>query len=174
MWESLNTGGKIGLAAAALATLVAVAAAVVSAFADPGDLTDIIAGTAVVIIFVLIVAGVAFFVFKNISGPMSRQRKLQRTGLPAEATVLELGETGITVNNVYPVIKLVLEVRPPGGRPCQAEVQTVIGRMDIPRLQPGAVVSVKYDPKDPSNVALTEKPETEADGRDADLPSQVD
>jgi hypothetical protein len=95
-----------------------------------------------------------YFVFKTTLGPVAEQQELLQSGTPAEATILALEETGITVNNVYPVVKITLEVRPPGGQPYQAKLQTMIDRLDIPQVQPGKVVPVVYDPADPSKVAL--------------------
>lgn len=156
MWESLSRGGKIGVVGAALGGAAGVVAAYVAALSGPGDFKSKIGGLIVVSVFVLVFFLIFFFVFRKVFGPVGKQRKLQRTGLPAEATILEVRETGWTVNNIYPVVKLKLEVRPPGAQPYHAELQTLIGRLDIPQVQPGAVVAVVYDPKHPRNVALAD------------------
>lgn len=156
MWQSLSTGGKIGAVAGVLGAAAGVVAAYVAALAGPGGFRDKLGGLIFVTVFVLVVFLIIFFVFRKVFGPVGTQRKLQRIGLPAEATILEIRETGWTVNNIYPVVKLKLEVRPPGGQPYQAEVQTIIGRLDIPACQPGAVVAVRYDPQDPSKVAMAD------------------
>jgi hypothetical protein len=38
--------------------------------------------------------------------------------------------------------------------PWQAETKALISILEIPRIQPGAVLPVMYDPNDPSRVAL--------------------
>ncbi len=156
MWESLGTGSKIGAVGAALGGLAGIIAAYVAALSGPGGWRDKLGGLIFVTIFVLVILLIFFVVYRKVFAPVGRQRQLQRTGLPAEATILEIRETGWTVNNIYPVVKLKLEVRPPGGQPYQAEVQTLIGRLDVPQLQPGALVPVRYDPRKPSRVALAE------------------
>ena len=156
MWGSLSTWGKIGVVGAGLGATAGVVAAFVAALGGPGEFKSKIGGLIFVVVFVLVIFLILFFVFRKVFAPLGKQRKLQRTGLAAEATILEVRETGWTVNNIYPVVKLKLEVRPPGSQPYQAEVQTLIGRLDVPQYQPGTVVAVKYDPRHPSDVALAE------------------
>ncbi len=45
-------------------------------------------------------------------------------------------------------------MRPTNGQPYQVEIKELISRLDIPQFQPGAVVPVMYDPKDPDNVSV--------------------
>lgn len=122
---------------------------------------------AVVIAFELGFFAIFYFVFKGILGPVAEQQELLESGTPAEATIVALEETGITINRIYPVVKLKLEVRPPGGQPYQAELQTMIDRLDIPQVQPGKVVPVVYDPADPSKVALGRGAQAAAGGAGA-------
>jgi len=77
-------------------------------------------------------------------GSLSNRAVLAR-GLPAEAAILEIADTGTTINN-DPLVRLTLEVRPPGGPPFQAHTERVIPRLQIPQIQPGAIVHVMYDP----------------------------
>jgi len=72
-------------------------------------------------------------------------RNVLTDGVPASATVLKLSDTGTTINN-DPVVRLLLEVQPPGGPSFQAEAERLISRLQIPQIQPGAVLQVKYDP----------------------------
>jgi len=66
-------------------------------------------------------------------------------GLPAQATILEVSDTGTTIND-DPVVRLLLQVRPPDRPTFQAETERLISRLQIPQVKPGAVVQVKYDP----------------------------
>ena len=66
-------------------------------------------------------------------------------GLPAQAIILKVSDTGTTINN-DPVIRLLLEVQPPDQQSFQAEAERLISRLQIPQVQPGTVVQVKYDP----------------------------
>jgi hypothetical protein len=81
-------------------------------------------------------------------------REIRAGGVPAEATVVQIWDTGVTVNN-DPVVGFVLDVRPADGRaPFQAKARALVSRLDVPRVQPGATVRVMFDPKDTTRVAL--------------------
>jgi hypothetical protein len=68
-----------------------------------------------------------------------------KQGQLAPAKVLKIETTGTTVNH-NPVVRLRLEVRPPGQPPFEAETERLVSIIDIPQFQPGAMVHVKYDP----------------------------
>jgi hypothetical protein len=85
---------------------------------------------------------------------VSEARAIQAVGEPAQATVLQVWDTGITVNN-DPVIGLRLTVERPGQSPYEAVIQkSRVSRVHIPQFQPGSRVPIKIDPKDPARVAL--------------------
>ena len=79
--------------------------------------------------------------------------EIRANGLPATATVLKIWETGVKVNDT-PVVGFLLEVQAEGMQPYQAETKALISILQIPQIQPGAVLKVKYDPEDPNRVAL--------------------
>jgi hypothetical protein len=74
-------------------------------------------------------------------------------GRPATGRVVRLIDTGTTINN-DPVVEFVLEVTPPDGKKYEAHAKGLVSRLDIPAVQPGRVFPVKYDPQDPTRVAL--------------------
>ena len=76
-------------------------------------------------------------------------------GIPAEGKILKISDTGTTINN-NPVVRLLLEVYPSGQPPFQAETERLIPRLQIPQIQPGAVVKLKYDPNT-KGVALVDE-----------------
>ena len=84
---------------------------------------------------------------------VSDAKELQKTGEPAEATILQIWDTGMTVND-DPVIRFLLEVHPAGKPAYQAETKIRISRIAISRFQPGAVVPVRIDPRHSKHVAL--------------------
>jgi len=85
-------------------------------------------------------------------------RLLRRTGVPAEAKILRIWDTGTTVNDDQ-VIGMEVEVLPSGGEPFRAVIpRTWISRLDIPQFQPGRIVAVRYDPDDPARAALDGPP----------------
>lgn len=96
---------------------------------------------------VLLVVGAEF-------SRMFANQKLQANGLEAEAKILKIWQTGTEINN-NPVVGMLLEVRPPGQPTFQAQTERLISLLNIPSIQPGAVVHVKYDP-DSREVALAD------------------
>jgi hypothetical protein len=71
---------------------------------------------------------------------------LRKNGREGEAVILDLQETGTTVNNSY-LVHFELEVHPMGAPVFTAASEQLINRLDIPRFQPGTRVPVVYDPK---------------------------
>ena len=74
-------------------------------------------------------------------------------GKPATATILDISDTGITINQ-DPVVAFDLEVHPDHAAPFRANTKALLSRLDVPQIQPGRMVPVKYDPKQPSHVAI--------------------
>jgi hypothetical protein len=79
--------------------------------------------------------------------------EIRKTGRPGTARVLRIWDTGMSLNE-NPIVGLRLEVHAEGIEPFEAETKALIGRLDIPRIQPGAELDVKYDPQDHTRVAL--------------------
>jgi len=85
---------------------------------------------------------------------VSDTKALQTTGTAAKATILRIWDTGITVNE-DPVIGMDIQVYPAEGETWRATIpKSLISRLDIPRIQPGQVVPVRFDPQNPQRVAL--------------------
>lgn len=85
---------------------------------------------------------------------VSDAKALQSMGTAAQATIVEIWDTGITVND-DPVIGMEVQVYPAEGKPWRAKIdKSLISRLDIPRFQPGQTIPVRYDPQNPSRVAL--------------------
>lgn len=84
-------------------------------------------------------------------------RHVLSTGRSAEATIVDLQDTGTTINQ-NPLVRLVLDVKPPDRPAFRAETEQIIPRLQIPQVQPGTVVAVKYDP-DSQAVALVDEDE---------------
>src|SRR5215831_10887206 len=75
---------------------------------------------------------VACAMIDDLSG-VSDAKALHRTGLPARATVLNIWDTGMTVNS-DPVIGLRIEVTPDGAPPYVATIKrALISRLDVPQ-----------------------------------------
>jgi hypothetical protein len=81
-------------------------------------------------------------------------KDLQAGGVAATAEILSLWDTGITVNG-DPVVGLKVRVQPQDGSPYEATIKkSLISRLDTPQFQPGRVISVRVDPKNPLHVAI--------------------
>lgn len=92
-------------------------------------------------------------VFDGLVGA-NESRLLQETGRPAKAVVLDLWDTGITLND-DPVVGLLVEVAPGSAKHYQAVIpKTLVSRVLIPQVQPGCVLPVWIDRANPSRVAV--------------------
>jgi hypothetical protein len=80
-------------------------------------------------------------------------RRIRRVGQAAEARVIAIEDTGITLND-DPIVAFHLEVRPAAGAAYEVRTRGRVGRLDVPRVQPGAIVPVSVDPADPQKVAI--------------------
>jgi hypothetical protein len=85
---------------------------------------------------------------------VSTARELQATGIAARAEILSIWETGIKVND-DPVIGLKVRVQPADGPAYEATIpKSLVQFVDLPQFQPGRVIPVRIDPKQPSRVAI--------------------
>ena len=91
-----------------------------------------------------------FRLFRN--SQMTNQVKA--SGIDAVATILQTWDTGVRIND-NPQVGVLIEVQPAGGAPFQAKVTQTVSIVQIGMFQPGARLQVKYDPANPSRVAIT-------------------
>ena len=168
MFDLFNRVGKIGIgcgiAAAVISFVVSLGVVILVGIATnlPVWVTAIM--IVAVLLFEAAFVAVFYYVFKWTLGPEVARRKLLESGEPAEATILKVTDTGVTMNNIYPVVKVLLEVRPQGRPPYQVETRMILSRVDIPQVQPGTVVPVKIDPRSPKRVAVVMPSEAAAPG----------
>ena len=86
--------------------------------------------------------------------PILTSDRLLKRGKPASATVLQVWDTGVTIDEFDIQVGLLLEVRPPGHPPYQVKTKALVPRIQPTLYQPGMVVQVRYDPKKPKKVAI--------------------
>jgi hypothetical protein len=101
-------------------------------------------------------AGIAISGCAGIVGKFSGRTEacaILAVGAPAQARILRLIDTGTTIND-DPVVDFVLEVTPNDGPAYEATARGLVGRLDVPRVQPGTLVAVKFDPQAPERVAI--------------------
>lgn len=82
-----------------------------------------------------------------------RHSRLRATGESAEATIVQIRETGVRINR-QPRVKITLDVRPSMRPAFQATTHKLISYFEISQYQPGAVVEVKFDPQQPQQVVI--------------------
>ena len=83
----------------------------------------------------------------------SNQKKaeaLMAIGTPGEATVLQLADTGMRIND-NPRLSLLLEVRLPGYPPYQVQKTMTVPLIRMSQVQVGSIVAVMVDPAQPNN-----------------------
>jgi hypothetical protein len=144
MWELFKRFGLINQVSLVIVAVVVLGVFIMIVVMSPVE------GTIMVVIFTAITVFCFWFFFAS----EARRFNLLKRGEPAEATILEVKETGITIQKNYPVAKLLLEVRPREGEPYQEWVKCMVNRFDIPTYQPGAVVQVMVDPRNRKKVAV--------------------
>lgn len=101
----------------------------------------------------LSVGGMFYLFYRLFFKPMINTARLQKKGLPGKARILEVRDTGVTINN-NPQVKLVLEVKNSLGQKYHTECRVLVSRITPGAYQPGMEVPVKIDPRDEKNVVL--------------------
>lgn len=145
----MSIGNKVGMAGTIIGCAVggiAIAGAIGGGIAPVGF-------ESIAPFFVLLVlGGLALTIF----GVIKDANRWMATGSLARATVLETWDTGVTVNQ-SPLVGLLVEVQPSNGEArFQAKTRHLISRLATSQLVPGAVLNVKYDPRDHKRVKVVD------------------
>jgi len=105
------------------------------------------------VLFVALAALVVFFV------PQRGVRRLLKSGVPAQATVIRAAETGAVSwarqGGTHQVV-CDLEVCLPDAPPYRARATQFVSEVVESVLQPGAEVVIRYDPEHPTHVVIDE------------------
>jgi hypothetical protein len=91
--------------------------------------------------------GIPLYMMRN------NQKKLQNlaaTGQQGEATILQMEDTGMRIND-DPRLALTMEIRIPGYPPYQIRKTMTVPMIRMSQVQVGLVVAVLADPSDPTN-----------------------
>jgi len=106
------------------------------------------------IIMIVVVVGIMGTVFwKVLFGPMMLSNRLAKNGYATNAKVVQVSDTGVTVNNA-PQVKLLLEVTPPNGATYLVECKQLISRLQTSMFQPGMMVPVLIDLNDKNAISI--------------------
>ncbi len=102
------------------------------------------------IVFTLVVLGVFVLpVFVRAWG----EAAVIANGVEASATIRSVEDTRARINE-DPEVDIVLWVEPADTEPYEAKIRTVVSIVDLVNYRVGAKLRVKYDPEDPSKVAI--------------------
>jgi len=126
-------------------------------FTIPALQTDAMLPYAIVIM-VLLLGVPPFFFGRVFRGSNKREQEILLNGYPGKATIMDLQDTGWTVND-NPMVRMTLDIQPEVGAKFQVQVKAMVSRLAIPRV--GDSFPVKYDPNDPGKVVIV-PPEAQA------------
>jgi hypothetical protein len=76
-----------------------------------------------------------------------------KNGLKAQAKVLKVWDTGVSIND-NPQVGMLMEVRDIAGSTFQVEGKTIVSRLNAALVQPGITAEVMYDPEKPKRVQI--------------------
>lgn len=103
--------------------------------------------------------GAACLALAGCSGMMTSfgggpSEELRQKGVLAPAQIVELWDTGWTVND-NPVVGMKVHVTPADRPSFEARIEkTTVSRIAIPQVQPGQTVMVRFDPDNPRDIAV--------------------
>lgn len=140
----MNAGAWIGIIGGIIGLLVGVGAVIMTA----GSM-----GIYMAIGMLLLFGGMFYLFYRLFFKPMINANRLQKTGIPGKARILEVKDTGVTINN-NPQVKLVLEVKNSFGQKYTAQCRVLVSRINPGAYMPGMEVPVKIDSKNEQNVVL--------------------
>ena len=140
----MNAGAWIGIIGGVIGLLVGVGAVIATAGS---------AGTYITIGVLAFLGGMFYLFYRLFFKGMINTTRLQKTGLSGKATILEIKDTGVTINN-SPQVKLTLEVKNSFGQKYTTHCRVLVSRINPNAYLPGMEVPVKIDPKNDMNVVI--------------------
>jgi hypothetical protein len=141
LWSRLGRLNQVSLAIVAVVFVVCMGLVI---------LVDPITGTIIVALTVALVAFCFWFFFHD----EMRSNRLRAEGVRAEAIILDVQETGLTIQHNYPQARLHLLVQPATGESYETTAKCLMNRFEVPAYQPGCRIQVVVDPKHPKHVAV--------------------
>lgn len=124
------------------------------------DMTGIVIAVVSLLITVIVIGGVFFTLYKVFGGMKKanqERERLLREGIQATARITNVQMGGMTMTvgvHRHLQLRIGLEVQPQGRAPYQALLTTMVSELQIPQLQPGVTLTVRYDANDPMKLAL--------------------
>ncbi len=113
------------------------------------------------LVITVLTVGFTIFVFARVFGGLSKNKqereRLLREGIQAGARLLAVQMGGMTMTvgvHRHLELQLQLEVQMQGRPPYMAMLTTMVSELQVPQLQPGAMLTIRVDRNDPMKVAL--------------------
>ena len=128
--------------------IIGLLAGVIAVIATAGSM-GIYIGVGMLVIF----GGMFYLFYRLFFKALINASRLQKTGLPGTARIIEVKDTGITINN-NPQVKLIVEVRNNFGQKYKTECRVLVSRINPNAYSSGMEVPVKIDPKNEMNVVI--------------------
>jgi hypothetical protein len=100
--------------------------------------------------FLVIPLAVSFGLMIWMVAKRKRIAELVATGKQGTAVVLELSDTGVTIND-NPRVKLQLEIHIPNYPPYQAQKTVTLPLIYLPQVQTGSTINILADPAQPND-----------------------
>ena len=116
-------------------------------------LTKIVSNYGLFVMLLCFIVLTACTTFVDYFSGRSEACEIIARGKPAKAKIIKIFQTGTLINK-NPVVGFVLEVSTSEGKIFEARTQALISYLDIPQIQPGQEVPVKYDPQQNNRVAI--------------------
>jgi hypothetical protein len=91
---------------------------------------------------------ILLFISQMAANAEAKRQRLLATGRPGRATVLEVSDTGVTINN-NPRVRVKVRIEAQGASPVEATTAMLVSRLNVPR--PGEVYEVRFDPQNPND-----------------------
>jgi hypothetical protein len=128
------------------------------------------AGASELLIVVIVIGSILFslvvtivplvLVFKYLSNMSGKRQALLHQGMPAQARIVQMGQTGTTIND-NPMVRFVFEVHPqpvPGYRqampPFTTQAEILVPMIALARVSPGAMVPVRFNPQNQGEITI--------------------
>lgn len=129
------------------------------------DESALFAGGTILFTLIIVVVSIAatviplVLVFRWMGKMKANNDQLMMTGMPGQARIVQMGPTGMTINDA-PQMNITMEVQPSmpdyrgAATPFMANLQALVPIYAMPRVQPGQMVPVRFDPMNPTRIAI--------------------
>jgi citrate lyase gamma subunit len=142
--QKMNAGIWLGIVGGIIGLLVGVSSVIMT-----GGSVGIYIAAGMLFFF----GGMFYLFYRVFFKDMINTSRLQKTGISGTARILEVRDTGITINR-SPQVKLMLEIKNSLGQRYTASCRALVSRINPRAFVPGMEVPVKIDPKNEMNIAL--------------------